>query len=168
MKLSRQLLLWMLAAGCVYLFTFSTVTKAQQATIQIGTQYSYVNNIPFFNFYYTTYPYTRVQLKYRKAEMDAALTAAGIPPGPVKIKSVAYQSSYWYNYGNANLTYPVTIKVGHSPDPWFTIPQPWGNPLPTFDPMTNATNCFHTQNYTFVSTYNMWQSTSSLTTVLKL
>jgi len=160
MKLTRLFFLVMIVAACVFMFTApQSNVNAQTVTIQIGaSNYSYVNNVPFFDFYYYN-PYNRSQLKYGASEINAALVAQGIASGtPVKFSSVKYCSAYWYNMGTGSAVYPVTISMAPASAQFFTIPQPWGNPLPSWDPMAGATNVFTTKNYTFTTTYNAWQS----------
>jgi hypothetical protein len=160
MKLTRLLFLSVIVASCVFMFSApQSNVSAQTVTIQIGaTGYSYVNNVPFFDFYYLN-PYTRAQLKYRATEINTALAAQGISAGtPVKFSSLSYQSAYWYNYGTGLSTYPVSIQMAATPDPWFYVPQPWGNPLPVWDPMAGGVQVFNRKNYTFNTTYSAWQT----------
>ncbi|MBL0175503.1 MAG: T9SS type A sorting domain-containing protein [Ignavibacteria bacterium] len=123
--------------------------SAQTVTVQIGgAGYGGGLQNPFDMYY----PSTRSQCIYRIADINAAFTAAGLTPGnPVYIKSISYQSGYWY--GGADPNYEnLAIKMGTTAEDLNT----WQNG-PSQYISTAWTNVFTPKPYTFTATTNAWQ-----------
>jgi len=126
----------------------TTPIVAQTVTIQIGGAGAGGGLQNPFDMYY---PYTRSQCIYRIADINAAMTAAGLTPGsPVYIKSISYQAGYWYG-GTTALYEDLGIKMGTTTTDYTT----WtGTPSPWFS--TAWTQVFTNKPYTFNTTYNGW------------
>ena len=109
--MAKRYALLLLAVVCLVPFVAGT-SSAQVTTIQIGSLYFVGNYTPFDAYY----PAQKTQIFYSATEMNAAMAAAGLAPGPAFIKSVAFEPYWSYgSYAGANTFQNFSVKMGNSP-----------------------------------------------------